>query len=126
MNSPKDMNSPEESPLPARRPPAGQPLVQLRLPSDEAAESEPASVPRSADPLDHAPPRMPAWWGTALLFAGAIILGLATAEGAAGRSLPLPRTWYVNRPLWLLIGVAAVAGGIWLLRPTPGDERDTT
>lgn len=29
----------------------------------------------------------------------------------------MPRFWHANQPLWLLIGLAGVGGGVWLLAP---------
>lgn len=60
-----------------------------------------------------------ALWGTFLLWAGAAVLCLALIEQTMGLPITMPRSWYVNRALWYLLGFCAIATGAMVLRRRP-------
>jgi hypothetical protein len=64
--------------------------------------------------------------GTLLLAVGAIVVLLATVDSLGGLPFDMPRSWYLNRGLWVGIGVACLVAGVLVQRPPKGDERDTT
>ena len=64
--------------------------------------------------------------GTILLVVGVLICLLATAESLGGLPFDMPRSWYLNRSLWIGLGVACLVAGFLIQRPPKGDERDTT
>ena len=70
------------------------------------------------------PRRGPA--GSVLLVFGGLILLLAGFDQVGGLPFDMPQSWYQFRAVWLGLGVAAVVTGVALMRPPPGDERDTT
>lgn len=57
-----------------------------------------------------------AHWGTFLLWAGVAVLCLALIEQTMGLPISMPRSWYVNRALWYLLGICAIGSGFILLR----------
>ena len=64
--------------------------------------------------------------GMLLLAAGALVCVLATIEKMSGLPFDMPRSWYLDRELWIGAGVAALVAGILIQRPPRGDERDTS
>lgn len=64
--------------------------------------------------------------GVILLAIGGVICFLATIETIGGVPFNMPRSWYLDREIWIGMGVAALIGGFLLQRPPRGDERDTT
>ena len=64
--------------------------------------------------------------GPGLLAAGVVIFLLIMMESLGGLPFDMPRSWYVNRGLWVGIGVACLIAGVLIQRPPKGDERDTT
>ncbi len=64
--------------------------------------------------------------GMILLATGALICLLAMFENMGGVPFEMPRSWYLERELWIGVGVAALIAGFLIQRPPPGDERDTT
>jgi hypothetical protein len=62
--------------------------------------------------------------GTAALFAGVAILALRLLEGAGDLPWRLPRSWYIDRTLWVAAGLASFAAGWLLLREEErGEDR---
>jgi glutaredoxin len=55
-------------------------------------------------------------WGTFLLWAGVAVLCLALIEQSMGLPISMPRSWYVNRALWYLLGICSIGAGFILLR----------
>lgn len=58
--------------------------------------------------------------GTGAIAAAVAIAALALGEMVTGQSLPLPRTWFVHRPLWIGLGILSLIVGCRLLRWRPG------
>jgi hypothetical protein len=56
------------------------------------------------------------WLGSLLLFAGIALLAMCIIESVTGLR-GLPRAWYVNRPLWWMLSLAAIGGGAYCLFP---------
>lgn len=60
--------------------------------------------------------------GTAGLFGGTVILLLAAVHSLHGLPFAMPRSWYVNHPLWVLMGTAFLVIGGGLLRSRQTSE----
>lgn len=54
--------------------------------------------------------------GVLALMVGVVLLVGCAIEAQTGIR-GMPRFWYANQPLWLLIGLASIGGGAWLLAP---------
>ena len=54
--------------------------------------------------------------GSIALAFGVGVFCLAVIEGTGAVPFDLPRSWYVNRSLWLLLGLSAIAAGCAALR----------
>lgn len=64
-------------------------------------------------PSQHDQPRLPHLViGTAAVWAGAAILVLAACETLGGGSIGLPGLWYVNRTIWIGLGLLLIPAGI--------------
>lgn len=57
--------------------------------------------------------------GAILLFAGIAIWTLILLDWSFDLPLAMPKSWYVNRPLWGLLGLVLFAGGWKLQRQAP-------
>lgn len=60
-----------------------------------------------------------------LLVGGGIICLLATVEAFGALPFGMPSSWYIYRPIWLGIGIAAILASFTLQKPPKGDENDT-
>ena len=60
------------------------------------------------------------------LAGGALICFLATIDSLGAIPFPMPRSWYINREIWIGIGIAGLVSGFLLQRPEKGNEYDTT
>jgi len=60
--------------------------------------------------------------GTAALILGSLLLCLGFVVETSGE-LPfrMPRTWYINRPLWYFFGLSSFMAGCWLLKSPRAD-----
>jgi glutaredoxin len=76
---------------------------------------------------DASPDRLRSNLGSMLLFLGIGILGLLAADRAGGLPLNMPRSWYIDRTLWVAIGLVAIGAGWRLLgdRKSAADESRT-
>ena len=65
--------------------------------------------------------------GSMLLFLGIGILGLIAADRAGGLPMNMPRTWYIDRNLWIALGLVAIGAGWHLLgdRKSAAEESRT-
>jgi glutaredoxin len=63
-------------------------------------------------------------FGTLLLFAGLSLWTLILLDMTIELPLDMPRTWYLHRPLWGLVGLALFAGGWKLQRAFPVAPRE--
>lgn len=54
--------------------------------------------------------------GVLALMSGVVLLVSCAIEAQTGIR-GMPRFWYANQPLWLLIGLMGIGGGAWLLAP---------
>lgn len=58
-----------------------------------------------------------------VMMLGVVLLVGCMIEASTGIR-GMPRFWYANQPLWLLIGLTGVGGGAWLLAPlSPATHR---
>ncbi|HUE17196.1 MAG TPA: glutaredoxin family protein [Planctomycetaceae bacterium] len=61
--------------------------------------------------------------GSLLLFLGIGVLGLLAADRSGGLPIHMPRSWYIDRGLWVAIGLLAFGAGWYLLGDRkPSDE----
>ncbi len=63
--------------------------------------------------------------GSVLLFLGIGILGLLAADRDAGLPVHMPRSWYIDRGLWVAIGLLAVGAGWHLLGDRQSAEEES-
>ena len=63
--------------------------------------------------------RSAAWLGSAVLWAGGLVLALALMDSTYGIPFSMPRFWYVNRTLWMFLGLASIPAGWALLKYRP-------
>lgn len=64
--------------------------------------------------------------GMLLLAFGTLVCLLATIDSIDGLPFDMPRSWYLDRPIWIAAGIAALVTGFLIQRPPKGDEQDTT
>ena len=62
------------------------------------------------------------YWGSAGLVLGAFIVCLAFADSTTGLPFNMPRSWYVNKPIWYSVALAGFVVGYRLLRNRPTDS----
>jgi hypothetical protein len=62
--------------------------------------------------------------GSMLLFLGIGILGLLAADRTGGLPMNMPRSWYIDRTLWVAVGLLAIAAGWRLLGDRKAAEDD--
>jgi len=76
---------------------------------------------------DASPDRLRSSLGSMLLFVGIGILGLLAADRAGGLPINMPRSWYIDRTLWVALGLVAIGAGWRLLgdRKSAEDESRT-
>jgi glutaredoxin len=61
--------------------------------------------------------------GSLLLFLGIGVLGLLAADRSGGLPMHMPRSWYIDRGLWVAIGLLSFGAGWYLLGDRkPSDE----
>jgi glutaredoxin len=88
----------------------------------DASKLRRASKTESASKCASEPPHVEAstaghpFLGTAALLLGAAIACLAFIDDQTGLPFPMPRSWYVNRPIWYFVALASFAAGYFLLR----------
>jgi hypothetical protein len=80
--------------------------------------TEPSACPPAA--ADSAATRGRAFLGSALLFLGIGVLGLLLVD-RTGLPFSMPRSWYIDRALWVAGGLIAVGVGWYLLRDPEAD-----
>lgn len=61
-----------------------------------------------------------ATFGSVLLFLGVTLLALLLLDAGYGLPVNFPRSWYLHRTLWGLLGCAAIVGG-WKLQSGSGN-----
>lgn len=61
-----------------------------------------------------------------LLWGGGLICLLITIDSLGSLPISMPRSWYINREIWVGLGVVCLVSGFLLQRPPKGDEYDTT
>jgi hypothetical protein len=70
------------------------------------------------------PDRLRSGLGSMLLFLGIGILGLLAADRADGLPMNMPRSWYIDRTLWVAVGLVAIGAGWCLLGDRKSAEND--
>lgn len=78
----------------------------------------------SFDVLEGSAKRVRSGLGSIALFTGLALLGLLLAEVEGPLPIRMPRSWYADRGLWMLVGIAGLIAGWILLRDDDSHESD--